>query len=293
MSGLYLDHVLIAVRDLNRTARTFGDNLGFSTTPEGVHPGRGSHNRLVVFGPEYLELISVRDPSEGLFRPNIVPFLESREGLFIFAIGTDDVDGRLLELRQRGLAISDPVDGTRQTAEGATAYSWRQAEIAPDDTPGSQTFLIQHHQTVSERYPEPPEATKHANGVKGIHYLALAVRDAEAAAARWQQLFGLDALPVEDLRGQGIRRVRLGFENCYLDFVSALMPGPLSDFLRRNGQAPYELGLDVAVVSEAVAYLSGRGVPTSDAAAQADRPAALVDPAYAHGVRLVLLGSRP
>ena len=83
MSVLNLDHVLIAVRDLNRTAQTFGDSLGFSVTPEGVHPGRGSHNRLVVFGPEYLELISVRDPSQRLFRPNIVPFLETREGLFI------------------------------------------------------------------------------------------------------------------------------------------------------------------------------------------------------------------
>ena len=118
MSALYLDHVLIAVRDLDTVAATYGDNLGFSVTPEGVHPSRGSHNRLVVFGPEYLEFLSVRDPSQTLFRPNIVPFLESREGLFVFALGTDDVAGRYLEIRQRGVDISEPVAGSRRAAEG-------------------------------------------------------------------------------------------------------------------------------------------------------------------------------
>ena len=74
---LYLDHMLIGVRDLSQTARDY-NKLGFKVTPEGRHPGRGTHNRLVVFGPEYLELISIHDASQGLFRPNLAPFLESR-----------------------------------------------------------------------------------------------------------------------------------------------------------------------------------------------------------------------
>ena len=142
-------------------------------------------------------------------------------------MGTDDVDGSFLELRQSGVAVNEPVDGARQSGEGATAYSWRQAEISPDDTPGSQTFLIQHNQTVAERYVEPTEPTKHANGVTGIHHLALAVHDADASAARWQQVFGLDTVAAEDLRAQGTRRVRLDLNNCYVDFLSPSKPGPL------------------------------------------------------------------
>ena len=286
MSGLYLDHVLIAVRDLDAVAVTCGDNLGFSVTPEGVHPGRGSHNRLVVFGPEYLEFLSVRDPSQKLFRPNIVPFLESREGLFVFALGTDDVAGRYLEIRQRGVDIGEPVAGSRQAAEGGTAYSWRQAEIAIGETPGSQTFLIQHDQTVSERYTEPAEPTRHANGVAGIHHLTLAVHDAEQAAARWQEVFGLPALHDGDLPDQGMRRVRLDLENSYLYLVSASRPDPLADFLARNGEAPYELGLDVRDLSATVARLRKGKTPTSDSGA-----AVRVDPDYTHGVPLVLVQS--
>lgn len=291
MSALHLDHVLIAVRDLDRTARTFGDSLGFSVTPEGVHPGRGSHNRLVVFGPEYLELISVRDPSQDLFRPNIVPFLETREGLFVFAMGTDDVDGWFLELRQRGLAVNEPLDGARRSGDGAAAYSWRQAEISPVDTPGSQTFLIQHNQTVAERYAEPAEPTKHANGVTGIHHLALAVHDADASAAQWQQAFGLEVVVAEELRAQGTRRVRLDLKNCYLDFLAPSRPGLLSDFLSLNGQAQYQLGLEVKDLSGSAAWLGRRGVGTSDVADLAGQPAVMVDPEDAHGVPMVLLGS--
>ena len=57
-SAIYLDHVLIAVRRLSAAADLYS-SLGFKVTPEGRHPGRGTHNRLVVFGTEYLELIAV------------------------------------------------------------------------------------------------------------------------------------------------------------------------------------------------------------------------------------------
>ena len=39
-TDLYLDHVLIAVRDLEE-ASAYYDNLGFTLTPPGVRPGRG------------------------------------------------------------------------------------------------------------------------------------------------------------------------------------------------------------------------------------------------------------
>ena len=289
--GLYLDHVLIAVRDLDQTAWTYGDALGFSVTPEGLHPGRGSHNRLVVFGPGYLELISVRDPTQVLFRPNMVPFLASREGLFVFAMGTDDVDGWHRRLTELGVSVREPVDGSRQASDGGAAYSWRQAEIAPGETPGGQTFVIRHDQTVAERYSEPPEPTRHANGVTGIHHLALAVFDVEAAAKRWQQLFGFEAAPAEDLSGQGVRRVRLDLGNSYLDLVSAVAQGPLRDFLVRTGEAPYELGLQVADVAATAARLAQGDVPTLDVTAEAGRPAVRVASEHTHGVPLVLLQS--
>ena len=192
---LPLDHVLIALKNLDRAARTFSDDLGFTLTPEGMHPGRGTHNRLIVFGPEYLELIAVRDPAEAAVRPSMTGFLESREGLYMFALGTDDIDGAVASLRSRGVAIEEPVDGARRNGDGSTAYTWRSAAVSSEATPGCETFIIQHHRTAAERYTEPTEPFKHPNGAVGVDHLAIAVHDAEAAASRWQRAFGLRVRP--------------------------------------------------------------------------------------------------
>ena len=190
MTDLILDHVLIAVRDLDAAKDTF-ERLGFKVTPEGKHPGRGTSNRLVVFGGEYLELISVHDPEGDLFRPNLPSFLDAREGLFIFSMGTSDVHERVRSVRSAGVLITDPVKGSRQAGDGMTAYSWTQAEVDPEEMPGSQTFFIQHDHTIEERYAEPPDPTNHPNGVLAVSSLSLAVKDADGASRRWMEAFGL------------------------------------------------------------------------------------------------------
>jgi catechol 2,3-dioxygenase-like lactoylglutathione lyase family enzyme len=282
MTDLYLDHVLIAVRDLAAAGRAFA-GLGFKVTPEGKHPGRGTHNRLVVFGPEYLEIIAVHDPTKGLFRPNMAPFLESREGLFIFAMGSADIDSGYAELQGRGVQARAPVAGSRHAEDGSTAYSWRQMEIDAAETPGSQTFVIQHDHTVEERYTEPPEPTVHPNGARGIHHLAVAVHDAEEAASRWQDYFGL-ARVSEGPTGQTSRRVRLDLGNSYLDFLSPLKAGPLSRFLERNGETPYHLAIRTRDLDATESHLAGRGLSTGRRTTDLDGASLSLDPADARGV---------
>ena len=288
MPDLFLDHVLIGIRDLGQTPQTYGETLGFTLTPEGVHPGRGTQNRLIVFGPEYLELISFRDRSKATYRPYLVDFLDSREGMFVFAMGTPDVDAWYSLLREREIEVNAPVDGSRGSGDGA-AYSWRQAEIEPHETPGSRTFLIQHHQTVAQRYTEPPQATSHANGVLGIHHLSLAVHDARSAADRWRQSFQLPTISEGEMAEEGLSRVRLDLKNCYLDLLSPLGPGALSRFLERVGEAPYELALKVSDLATTVAELHGRGVETTEAMAGEDGQSAVVEPKSAHGVPLLFI----
>jgi catechol 2,3-dioxygenase-like lactoylglutathione lyase family enzyme len=46
--SLKLDHIVIAVHDLERTIADYGA-LGFHVVRGGDHPGRATHNALVVF----------------------------------------------------------------------------------------------------------------------------------------------------------------------------------------------------------------------------------------------------
>ncbi len=286
MSEVYLDHVLIAVRDLGGAAALFSQELGFTLTPEGVHRGRGTHNRLIVFGPEYLELIAVRDPSEGVFRPTMGRFLDSREGLYMFALGTDDIGTTVAQARARGINVDGPGDGAREASGGAPGYTWSFAGVSAADTPGSETFLIQHDNTVEERYTQPANANVHANGALGIHHIALAVRDADDSAGRWQEAFGFAGDPPEEIVARGIRRARLVLPNCRLDFVSPLRSGALSRFLERDGEGPYELALRVGDIEATGACLRERGVPTSAGGVDADGASIGVDSTRASEVLL-------
>ncbi len=257
MTDLTLDHVLIAVRDLDAAKDTF-ERLGFKVTPEGRHPGRGTSNRLVVFGGEYLELIAVHDPEGDLFRPNLPSFLDEREGLFIFAMGTSDVYERTKSVRAAGVLITDPVKGSRQAADGSTAYSWTQAEIDPDAMPGSQTFFIQHDHTIGERYNDPPDPTNHPNGVIGVVSLSLAVADANAAAQRWKGVFGMEE--TSDGGSGHAACVRLGFDNCSLDFCQGAEGDGIAGFVERWGEGPYEIVFSSEDLDATESLLNENGV---------------------------------
>ena len=281
---LYLDHVLIGVRDLESSAGVFASRLGFTLTPEGVHPGRGTHNRLAVFANEYLELIAIRDPGDGLFRPSLNTFLESTEGLYMFAVGTDDLDGTVSELRRRGVDVSDPTPGARSGGDGVPGYTWRAATIPTDATPGSETFLIQHDVAIGERYTAPADPTRHANGAMRVHRLVLAVHDADSAGAAWARLGLEKAARTPD--GLAAGRARMALANSYLDLAAPTEPGALADFLREHGEAPYELVLEVPDVAATLELLNTSGLSVTESTSEDETAEFGPDPAQARGARL-------
>lgn len=274
MPTLYLDHVLIAVKSLAKASDAF-ERLGFTLTPEGVHPGRGTHNRLMVFGPDYLELIAIRDPDEGVFRRSMVEFLKTREGLYMFALGTSDIQASVAAMRGRGVQVGDPQEGARQSSGGSPGYAWHAVRVPAEATPGSETFLIQHRSIVEQRYTVPADPTRHANGVTGIHSLALAVADVEAAAVSWERVLGLrpSAMP-PGAGGSRYARFRLG--NTFLDLV---------DTASTPAGFPALLTLRVADLRKTADYLEARGVPVRSREDR-DGKFAAVTPEQASGVAL-------
>ena len=282
--GLYLDHVLIAVRGLAAAADAYA-GLGFKVTPEGRHPGRGTHNRLMAFGPEYLELIAVHDPSATPFRPSMTGFLGRGEGLYMIALGTDDIDATASALRARGVTVGDPVPGRR--AGGAEpGYTWRSADLGRA-LPGSESFLIQHDQPAAERYRHPPRPLEHPNLVSGIHHILLAVRDSDAAARAWQGALGVEFGP-PDATGGALRR-RLALGNCFVDLASPLGPGALAEFLAAAGEGPFELALRTADIAAAAAAIGAAGRSRGPLADGADGRSLRIAGAAAAGVRLRLV----
>jgi len=61
---LELDHVLIAVPDLDAAARELEESHGLASVEGGRHAGWGTANRIVPLGETYVELITVLDGAE-------------------------------------------------------------------------------------------------------------------------------------------------------------------------------------------------------------------------------------
>jgi len=91
-----LDHVVIGVRDLDEAMQAF-QQLGFDVRPGGRHTGRGTHNALIRFGLDYLELLAICDESEvtpsdehGQF---MLEYLRERSGALLgFAFASDNLE---------------------------------------------------------------------------------------------------------------------------------------------------------------------------------------------------------
>ena len=283
-AGIYLDHVLIAVRSLSSAADSYS-SLGFKVTPEGRHPGRGTHNRLMVFGPEYLELIAVHDAATTPFRPSMSSFLETREGLYMFALGTSDIDRTVGEIRSRGIDVDVPVPGRRDAGE-TPGYTWKSANLG-SALPGSECFLIQHDHTVAQRYTLPPDPAAHENGVTGVHHVTLAVDDSEAAALAGRRC---SVWRPPSRCGGGRREAAHSPRKCSRGSGVAVRPGcacRVPAQLRRRalrawpGDARHRGGRRV--------NSARRGKLRRDRRREGGGPSSLIDPSSAAGVRLRLL----
>ena len=113
--ALAFDHLLLAVADLDAAAERLLAEHGLASLPGGRHDGHGTANRIVPLGSEYLELISVVDPTEAETSPVgrwIRRGLDAGGGLWGLNLRTDDAEALA---RHLGLEvhefIREPPDG--------------------------------------------------------------------------------------------------------------------------------------------------------------------------------------
>src|SRR5690349_11016525 len=125
--SLPLDHIVIAVHDLAQTIDDYGA-LGFHVLRGGDHPGRSTHNALVVFADgSYLELIAWKAPApqERWWQQ----LQRHGEGVVDFALLPPDTARTVLGAAERGLWLDGPLDGGRLRPDGET-LRWQTARPA-------------------------------------------------------------------------------------------------------------------------------------------------------------------
>ncbi len=182
-----LDHVIVAVRDLEAATDHYAALLGRAPSWRGSHPEYATRNSLFQLANTYLELLApARSESLGA---QLEARLESHgEGLLGFALATDDADACARELRQRGIPVPDPGSGEGRDAGGAIRR-WRNVFLPVETTRGLLVFGIEH-EAGSALEIAPLQAEEEA-AVAAMDHTVILSQDLEATRRLYGERLGI------------------------------------------------------------------------------------------------------
>lgn len=128
--------------------------------------------------------------------------------------------------------------------------------------------------------------------IRGVHHIAIAVRDLEAALPLYKERFGFKLHAVEHVPDQRVRVAVLVNGPHRIELVEpADASSPISGFLERRGPGLHHICLDVEGIDPLLADLAAAGVRLIDAAPRPGaegRRVAFVHPKSTGGVLIEL-----
>ncbi len=201
-----IDHLVIAVRDLDEAAAQLTARVGLAVTGGGRHPGAGTVNRIAFLADgAYLELIAVEDREAAASWAVGLAALEALDahggGLATYALLDDGLDATVPELQANGSSIGPAQHGSRRRPDGEIVEWWTAVpeRIGLDGVP----FLIRHAYTGAEWGPQAlatRRTFRHPIGSPAVLLrLDVATPDPPSLAARYHRELGLDFRVVADL----------------------------------------------------------------------------------------------
>ncbi len=208
---LGIDHAVINTAGRIDDAVDQFARLGFRLTPRGFH-STGSVNHLMMFGPDYLELIGV--PAEhAALRPELA---NSPRGLNAIAFATDTASGahtaleRAKFMPQPVKSLSRPVDLDDGTHEARFAL----VALPPETVGWGRLFACEH---LTRELVWRDSLRNHPNGAREITRLTIVVPDPHAEATRLAPLFA------EASMRPGTERAELTLGHLRVELVTAAL----------------------------------------------------------------------
>jgi hypothetical protein len=285
-----IDHVMICPPRLDEGIEAFR-RLGFDIYPGGVSSSRGTHNAIAFHGDDYLELASVSDRAAYLAASpegGLVDFLDRGGGFRFVIVQSDDLAADVRAMRERGVEVSDPTDGSRQTPAGQQ-LAWKLAVLGPRDP--LPLLIIQHLTPLAERRAQVPRAGQHPNGVLRTDRVYIAVLDLAQAAPDYSRVLGMPAPPVQ--RGAVIKADMAVFDlgPTGLTVAQPAEPGPAAEALSRRGPGPFQVLYRTRSMDAAARWMADHGVPPpARGVRNTGEQAMLVSPEHACGAYIGFVG---
>ncbi len=252
-----IDHVMIAVPELAAGIEAY-TRMGFAIHPGGVHSEGGTENAIAFFQDDYLELLSVREGHAHLASDGLREFLRQGGGFRYAVVQSDDLAADVMAMRQRGVDVSDPAEGSRRTPAGQP-LRWKVAQLGSRQP--LPLFFIQHLTPLDERRRQAPEAGEHPNGALRTDRVYIVVADVAKAAEVYSQVLGL---PVPRLQHGNVIKADMAVFDLGPTGLTVVQPaeaGPAAEALARRGPGPFQVLYRTRSMDAAVRWMVDHGLP--------------------------------
>ena len=198
-----IDHVVLAVSDLEAAAERLHRDHGLASVPGGVHPRWKTSNRIVPLGDDYVELLALEDRGAGrstrLGRALLASTDDGRDRWFAVCLADTELEATA---RRLGLEVEA---GARSRPDGVE-LRWRGAGIDDEARDPWLPFFISWDVPADLHPGRAP--VRHEVDVVGIAGVEIAGDAARLGA--WLGRGG-DPLPIRTVAGApaGVRAVEL------------------------------------------------------------------------------------
>lgn len=194
-----VDHIIIAVRNLDESSRDYSNALGFGVEKGGRHPG-GTENFVSFFSDRtYLELLGCYEIKDQMTR-DVSKFLEKSEGAVGCGLAVSSAEKTTSFLRSNGFDVVGPSGGTI-TYEGVgetPPILWRYVAFKDKTTKHvGNFFFIEYDEKARAdflaKHPDLAEKRNrrinqvHRNSSLRLSAIWLAVNDLDEARAEFER----------------------------------------------------------------------------------------------------------
>jgi catechol 2,3-dioxygenase-like lactoylglutathione lyase family enzyme len=189
-ADLTIDHVTVAGRDL-KSMQARLTPIGIRSEYGGPHSNHATEMALTSFPDgSYLELIAIQPEADAkaVAAHYWSPWMQGNAGPTAWAVRAKDLAAERNRLKKAGVAVSEPARSGRQRPDGVR-LEWETANAGREPNGTFLPFLI-HDFTPREKraFPSGKPVTQDFSGVSRV---VIAVRDMEAAVARYRKAYGL------------------------------------------------------------------------------------------------------
>ena len=178
-----LDHLIIAVKDLNEAEQNYKKLFGLNPVWRGEHKDLGTANVIFNFKNTYLELLSANGEGLGAMLVNSA-IEESGDGLIGVVFGVENIKEASKSLIEKGFAITEISDGEGRNNSSNELRKWKNFFLPQELSRGIFSFIIEHTEGALKKPGEYP-----SDSVNKLDHLVINTNDADGFIHVYQDIF--------------------------------------------------------------------------------------------------------